>query len=720
MVPEPSDDGESENEARFSRRKAIQMGLLTVGTAGLAGCNSGGSGDGTTEPPADTPTDAPTDAPTEPPTGTPTGVPSTATVTLADGTPTDTPDDETPTDTPEPTNFETLTVPKGSVTPGEYSDLGDSLLSLSEFAIYEENGELGEGDVWAYWDEDNFYFAADVTDENYIINQGSAGGLWDNDCFQIALAPGMPGSTSNFSELTVADASTGEVTGPHLHHRTVPAGEDSMVLENAEVDVTRMDGERRTQYSFAVAWDDLAMDMSPEAGGDFSLSIGRHDPDDAGENWVNYGGGIFGGKEPFGLGTAVYGEGSTSEPEALTINKGSIDVDDISHLGSPTADVSNFTVYAGNQQEGKMWTRWDEDNFYFAAKVTNKVHHKDAEGSGNWDNDAIQIGIAPGKPGAAGGFDEINFSDTPNGPTLWHYDQGDGEGKGEITGIDQRVDHDSEAQETTYAYAVPWDKLNYDYSPSQDGDLSLTLVWHNREGEDNGGESWTNLGGGMLGGKEAFGLGLAKYGGPAPGDEEPFTGLVIDNGSIDVNDFSSLGEPSAQVSDFSVYEGEQQEGDMWVRWDADNFYLAADLKNDVFVKEYDDGGNWDNDSIQIGIAPGAPGEAGGFSEINFSGSPTGPTLWHFDQGDGEANEQISGIDQRVEHFPDEGRTEFAYAVPWSELAYEFSPEAGKQLSATLVWHNREGEDGGEHWTNLGGGMLGGKEPFGLGIAMFGE
>jgi hypothetical protein len=115
-----------------------------------------------------------------------------------------------------------------------------------------------------------------------------------------------------------------------------------------------------------------------------------------------------------------------------------------------------------------------------------------------------------------------------------------------------------------------------------------------------------------------------------------------------------------------------------------------------------------------------PGDAGGFSEINFSGSPTGPTLWHFDQGDGEANEQISGIDQRVEHFPDEGRTEFAYAVPWSELAYEFSPEAGKQLSATLVWHNREGEDGGEHWTNLGGGMLGGKEPFGLGIAMFGE
>jgi len=715
MVPEPLDDGESEKSEKLSRRKAIQMGLVTIGATGLAGCGGGGSGD--TDTPADTPTDdnsTPTPGET---TGTPTSSPSEPTAT-------DTPDEGTDTATPEPVNFETLTIPKGSITPGEYSDLGDSLLSLSEFAIYE--GEAGEGDVWAWWDEDNFYFAADVVDEDYIINNGSAGGLWDNDCFQIGLAPGQPGSTSNFSELTIGDASTGEVTGPHLHHRYVPAGEDSVVLEEAETDVTRLDGEGRTQYSFAVSWDSLSAEMSPEEGGDFSLTIARHDPDDDGENWLNYGGGMLGGKEPFGLGTAVYGEGSSEGPETVTVNQGAINVDDFSHLGEPTATLSEFELFRGDELgEGDVWVRWDEDNFYFAADIWNPEFVNDVgTGSGNWDNDAFQVGIAPGQPGAESNFVEINFSDTESeGPTLWHALQPSGDDAREITGIDMRVEHfpDDGEGRTEFAYAVPWGELGHEFSPEVGTQLSMTITSHDRRGEE--GENWRNLGGGMLGGKEPFGLGVAELGESASGDEEPFTGVTIDQGSLDISDFSTFGTETATFSEFDLYAGDELgEGFVWMRWDEDNLYFAADIWNPEFVNDVGSGSaNWDNDSFQIGIAPGQPGAESNFVEINFSDTEEdGPTLWHAMQPSGDDARAITDIDMRVEHSPDEGEgwTKFAYVVPWSELGHDFSPEVGKEFSMTIVSHDRRGEEG-QNYRNLGGGMLGGKEPFGLGVAKFG-
>jgi hypothetical protein len=246
----------------------------------------------------------------------------------------------------------------------------------------------------------------------------------------------------------------------------------------------------------------------------------------------------------------------------------------------------------------------------------------------------------------------------------------------------------------------------------------LTLVSHDRRGEE--GQNWRNLGGGMLGGKQPFGLGVAEFEEAEETDEEPSLG--IEQGSINVDDFSGLEDPTATLSDFDLYAGDELgDGDVWVRWDADNLYFAAEMWNPEFVNDKSGSANWDNDSIQVGIAPGMPGSEDQFVEINFSDTPEGETLWHAMQPSGDDARAIEGIDARVEHFPDrgEGRTEFAYSVPWDELGHDFSPEVGKTFSLTIVSHDRRGEEG-QNWRNLGGGMLGGKQPFGLGVATFVE
>jgi hypothetical protein len=474
--------------------------------------------------------------------------------------------------------------------------------------------------------------------------------------------------------------------------------------------------------SFSVPWDELSMDMNPEVGGDFSLSIGQHDPDDAGDNWRNYGGGMLGGKQPFGLGTATYGEGSGSgEPSAVTVPNGTINVDDFSHLGDPTATLSDFELFRGDELgEGDVWVRWDAENFYLAADIRNPEFVNDNSGSSNWDNDSWQVGIAPGAPGSESQMVEINFSDTPEGPTLWHFMQPSGDDSREIENIDARVEHfpDEGDGRTEFAYAVPWSELGHDFSPEAGKQFALTVVNHDNRGEQ--GENWRNLGGGMLGGKQPFGLGVAEFGEAEPSDEEPSLG--VEQGAINVQDFSGLGDPTATLSDFDLYAGDELgDGDVWVRWDADNLYFAAELWNPEFVNDKSGSANWDNDSWQVGIAPGMPGSESQMVEINFSDTPEGPTLWHFMQPSGDDSREIENIDARVEHFPDrgEGRTEFAYAVPWSELGHDFSPEAGKRFSLTLVSHDQRGE-AGQNWRNLGGGMLGGKQPFGLGVAKFVE
>ncbi|WP_435320740.1 hypothetical protein [Haloarchaeobius sp. TZWSO28] len=201
-----------------------------------------------------------------------------------------------------------------------------------------------------------------------------------------------------------------------------------------------------------------------------------------------------------------------------------------------------------------------------------------------------------------------------------------------------------------------------------------------------------------------------------------FESLSLKKGMIDVADLSTLGDPTVTLGEFDAWLGDTGEGDIWLRWDEEQFYFAADVQNSHFEKFI---GTekivWDNDAFQVGMAPGAPTSASNFVELNFGDTFEGPILWHVMQPSDEASHSVTDIDRRVEHFPDdgEGRTEFAYAIPWSELGHEFDPAPGTQLSLTIAQHDRQAEHG-EHWRTYGGGMLGVKEPASLGTAEFTE
>ena len=165
-------------------------------------------------------------------------------------------------------------------------------------------------------------------------------------------------------------------------------------------------------------------------------------------------------------------------------------------------------------------------------------------------------------------------------------------------------------------------------------------------------------------------------------------------------------EPSARLDEFEVYQGDPGEGVVYVRWDEERFYFAADVRDPVFVNDAGSGEtNWQNDAWEIGIAPGPPDGPLDFEELSFSDTPEGPTLWHRTQPDRTVSREITGIPKRVTHSDD--RTTMAFAVPWSKLALEYDPAVGETLRLSLGQHD-VGEV--EDWRNLGGGLWGAAVP----------
>lgn len=203
----------------------------------------------------------------------------------------------------------------------------------------------------------------------------------------------------------------------------------------------------------------------------------------------------------------------------------------------------------------------------------------------------------------------------------------------------------------------------------------------------------------------------------APRQFEP---LSLQQGSIDVADFSTLGEPQVTISDFEVWLGDPGEGDVWLRWDTDAFYFAADVTNTVFENLIGTESTiWKNDAFQFALAPELPSETDDYVALTFSDTYQGPRLWYSLHSGTDESGFVTDIDARVEHFPDrgDGRTEFAFRVPWAKFGLEFDRAVGEQVSFTIAQHDWQRQFG-EHWRNYGGGVLGEKVPSKLGTATF--
>ena len=150
--------------------------------------------------------------------------------------------------------------------------------------------DLG-GDVRVTWDEEHLYIAAAIRDNRFSQNQ-SQGQIWLGDSIQFAFSPGMPGDSADWHEFGMALTPD----GPQLY-RWTGIGQPAGLVAGAPLSIVRNEALSETRYELALPWEELAPIVPADGAFAFSLLI-NDDDGDGRRGWIEWGGGIGGGKNP--------------------------------------------------------------------------------------------------------------------------------------------------------------------------------------------------------------------------------------------------------------------------------------------------------------------------------------------------------------------------------------------------------------------------------------
>ncbi len=102
---------------------------------------------------------------------------------------------------------------------------------------------------------------------------------------------------------------------------------------------------------------------------------------------------------------------------------------------------------------------------------------------------------------------------------------------------------------------------------------------------------------------------------------------------------------------------EDLSGIVYSLWDDEYYYIAVDVKDQLFQQDLTGGDVWNQDSVQIAIAP----EGGPITEFSLALTPNGPQVWRYDQKRAMSNARLA-----VKLLA--GRTVYECAIPWSEMS----------------------------------------------------
>jgi hypothetical protein len=151
-----------------------------------------------------------------------------------------------------------------------------------------------EGNLWVAWDEEYLYAAAILVDEHHQVGPDSTN-LWKGDAIQIGVSSGEPGAYSVMDQISFAETAA----GPKAHQVQIDTSEDPPKteigwLESENYGFTRDDP--KTVYEIGIPWSRIQASKEAEYLG---LTIGIHNVGgDADQSWIQWGEGLFGGKNP--------------------------------------------------------------------------------------------------------------------------------------------------------------------------------------------------------------------------------------------------------------------------------------------------------------------------------------------------------------------------------------------------------------------------------------
>jgi hypothetical protein len=147
-------------------------------------------------------------------------------------------------------------------------------------------------------------------------------------------------------------------------------------------------------------------------------------------------------------------------------------------------------------------------------------------------------------------------------------------------------------------------------------------------------------------------------------------------------------------------------GRIWIACDDRNFYLAAEIADDVHFQPYAEEATWQGDSLQFAVAESLPWDSTGWYEVNVALTEKGPDVYLVHSARGEKTGRLNSAVCRIAR--DGNTTRYELAVPLKDVAL-IDPARTRAFGFSVLANDNDGK-GRKGWIEWGSGIGREKNP----------